>query len=117
MTPGERVNYNEHRIVALENELKRAKTEIDLYIATAKGYREASRTLMHYFSLLRDGELCSVSKRVEIYERLEKLHDVFLQSWVRVDPPVCLPDEECEAHNEQIAHANDVALGLDNEGC
>ena len=117
------MNSTERKIAALQAELAKAQYQVSRLTYAAREYRKASKTLFNYCIDLEDGIDTSKSNRYEASSTLHELGEIDLSSEgftcrpIRIDPPLAMTDEEIEAANEMFAHQQDVALGLNKQGC
>ena len=117
------MNPTERKIAALQAELAKAQYQVSRLTYAAREYRKASKTLFNYCIDLEDGLDTSKSNRYEASSTLHELGEIDLSSEgftcrpVRIDPPLAMTDEEVESANEHFAHSQDVALGLNKQGC
>ena len=117
------MNSTERKIAALQAELAKAQYQVSRLTYTAREYRKASKTLFNYCIDLEDGLNTPKSNRYEACSTLHELREIdlspdgFTCSPIRINPPPAMTDEEIEAANEFFTHKQNVALGLDKEGC
>jgi hypothetical protein len=117
------MNSTERKIKALQDELAKAQYQVSRLTYAAREYRKASKTLFNYCIDLEDGLDTSKSNRYEASSTLHELGEIDLSSEgftcrpIRIDPPLAMTDDEIEAANEMFTHCQDVALGLNKQGC
>ena len=112
------MNSTERKIKALQAELAKAQQQIEILKAASQGYRKTAKMLRSQFTDLRDGILAPVGRRLLVSQALRDLDQIDLSPTpIRLDPPPYMTEQEIDTANERLAHRQDVALGLNKQGC
>tara|TARA_R100000654_G_scaffold48341_1_gene74498 strand:- start:1324 stop:1662 length:339 start_codon:yes stop_codon:yes gene_type:complete len=112
------MNSTERQIKALQAELAKAQQQIEILKAASQGYRKTAKILRSQFTDLRDGILAPVGRRLLVSQALRDLDQIDLYPTpIRLDPPPYMTEQEIDTANERLAHNQDVALGLNKQGC
>ena len=115
---GTDMNSTERKIKALQAELAKAQQQIEILKAASQGYRKTAKILRSQLTDLRDGILAPVSRRLLVSQALRDLDQIDLSPTpIRLDPPPYMTEQEIDTANERLAHNQDVALGLNKQGC